>query len=346
MVKRYLTFLGAFVFILVHTGIYCDEPQISGSHIKISGDVMEAEDISAVAGIYSFIAIGSDESDSDDKNYIQLLKKDPHGAYAVFKNIFLFEGDKENGREMDIEGITSDGDNLYIIGSHSLLRKKIKTDKSYDKNLEKFRDDKIEDSRSRCLLYRVGLNSAGEETGRDKISLKDIIRNDKILKTFNGIPGKENGVDIEGIAIKDGWLYAGFRGPVFRGNYVPVMKFRFDNINDYSLLFVNLGGRGIRDITSVSDGFLILAGPVGDGPGSYQLYHWNGKDIIPGKKRKTADMGKLRLLGEIKPPPDGKAEGLAVLEENDKEYHLIIAFDGVKDQNRILQSLSISKQEP
>jgi hypothetical protein len=76
-----------------------------------------------------------------------------------------------------------------------------------------------------------------------------------------------------------------------------------------------LGGRGIRDLTAVSDGFLLLAGPVGDGSDFYQLYHWNGRDVLPGSNVKDDEQGKLQLLGEITPPSEGKVEGVAVPEE-------------------------------
>jgi len=141
------------------------------------------------------------------------------------------------------------------------------------------------------------------------------------LKTFSEIPSKENGVDIEGIAAKGDFLYLGFRGPAFRENWVPVMKLEFEDPEDYELLYVDLGGRGIRDITSVSDGFLLIAGPIGDGSASYQLYHWDGKDMIPGKDHNPEDLGKLTLLGEIappvstEPPARAKAEGIVLAQD-------------------------------
>lgn len=145
---------------------------------------------------------------------------------------------------------------------------------------------RIKNESSRDWLYRVKIDSKGRDSGKQRITLRQILKNDRVLQSFSNIPGKENGVDIEGVAVKDDWLYLGFRGPVFRDNDVPVMKLKFDEPEGtYQLLYVQLGGRGIRDITSVSDGFLIVAGPVGDGPASFQLYHWNGRDVIPGKDR-------------------------------------------------------------
>lgn len=216
------------------------------------------------------------------------------------------------------------------MGSHSLRRRRVKETNSYQENRDYFQKKKIDYQKNRGWVYKLTLDKKGKSTNKKKISLWNIIKKDEVLKTFSKIPSKENGVDIEGVAIKNKWLYVGFRGPVFRENYVPVLKLKFNKPEAYELLYVNLGGRGIRDIQSVSDGFLILAGLVGDGTDSYQLYHWDGKDLIPGEDRKK--IGTVNLLGEIWTPPEGKAEGLVILEEKNKSYDLIIAYDGILGQ--------------
>jgi len=256
----------------------------------------------------------------------------------------LIEGNETDGNELDIEGITVEGRHIYVIGSHSAKRKKIKESRTYHKNRKKFQDRKIEEEKNRDWLYQVRIDADGHALEKRRITLRKIIQNDPVLKTFRRIPSKENGVDIEGLAAQDGWLYIGFRGPVFRENYVPVMKLKFADPEDsYELLYVRLDGRGIRDMAGVSDGFLILAGPVGDGTDSYQLYHWDGKDVIAGKDRNPDEMGKLHLLGEINPPQEGKVEGLAVLQEQPTLYQLIIAYDGVNDTDKILQHFQVRK---
>jgi hypothetical protein len=308
--------------------------------MRISGEILAQENVSAVARFRSFLIIGADEA-ADRANCIQLLAMNQDGSCAATGSILLM---KDEGKELDIEGICAEGDLVYVIGSHSSKRKKIKADSSWKKNRETFHQDKIEDEISRDWLYRLRLNDEGKAADKDRISLRGIIHNDPALKAFCGIPSKENGVDIEGIAVKDGWLHIGFRGPVFRDNYVPVLRLRYEEPEKYELLYVQLGGRGIRDLAAVSDGFLILAGPVGDGSDSYQLYHWNGKDAVPGKDRRPEELGKVQLLGEI-PPLDAscKAEGLAVLEERQDSWQLVIAYDGAKDQNRLLQRFSLSR---
>ncbi|XOF34661.1 MAG: DUF3616 domain-containing protein [Candidatus Electrothrix sp. YB6] len=251
----------------------------------------------------------------------------------MHKDILVLEGDEDEGLELDIEGIGVERNQIYVIGAHCTKQKKVKPTRSRKKNRKLFRDSKIEEEWNRDWLYRVAIDAEGREVDEQRITLRDIIKNDSVLKTFAGIPSKENGIDIEGIAAKDGWLYVGFRE-----NYVPVMKLQFDKPEkSYELLYVQLGGRGIRDLAAVSDGFLLLAGPVGDGSDSYQLYHWNGRDVIPGSDVKDDEQGKLHLLGEITPPSAGKVEGVTVLEEHDSRYELIIAYDGAPDKEHVLQ---------
>lgn len=299
-----------------------------GRHIQAS------EDVSAIAAFKDFLVIGSDESVGEDENenYVQVLRQTGMNQYDVDHNILVLKGNKEDGKEMDIEGIAVSGHDIYVIGSHSRRRKTVKSDEKYKANRKTFSHDEIRDEKSRYSLFRLTVDANAKETKRKKISLRDIIKDDPVLKTFDKIPSKENGVDIEGLAVKDDWLYVGFRGPVFRENFVPVMKLKFDDPgNSYELLFVDLGGQGIRDITSVSGGFLILAGPVGDGPGSYQLCFWDGNDMVPGSNRRTEDVGHVSLLGELNPPQNGKAEGIVVFERpQDATYDLVIVYDGAQ----------------
>jgi hypothetical protein len=317
----------------------------AGSFISISGKVLAVEDISAVAWTGSFLIIGADEAVGADgnENYIQLLQKTKNG-YAVHKDILLLQGDETEGNELDIEGIAAEGDYVYVIGGHCLKREKVKQTRTQKKNRKKFHADKMIEERNRYWLYRIKIDSKGNKLKRQKITLREIITNDPALHPFSHIPSKENGVDLEGIATRDGWLYAGFRGPVFRENYVPVLRLQFNAPEkNYQLLYVQLGGRGIRDITTVSDGFLLLAGPVGDGTDSYQVYHWNGKDMIPGNDLKKRERGALHLLGELTPPPNGKVEGITVLREKEAEYQLIIAYDGAENKNAALRHFRVPR---
>lgn len=323
-------------------GQACLAAELSPSRAVTLPDTIKApEDISAIGAFGNFLIVGSDEGTGPgaNENIVQVLSKTGDAAYRVDHDILLFSGNDEDGKEMDIEGIAVEDETLYVLGSHSAKRPRVKGGRKYKKNLKTFRDTKIVREKSRDRIYRIKLDGQGRaiEGKSEHTSLRRLIQDHPVLTTFSAIPSKENGVDMEGIAVRDGTLYLGFRGPVFRGGYAPVMTLDFDDpAGTHALLYVRLGGRGIRSIARVSDGFLIVAGPVGDGPASYGLYHWDGRNMVPGKDRSPETMGRAWLLGEIRPPEEdgttGKAEGVAVLKEDADSYELIIVYDGIKEK--------------
>ncbi len=47
--------------------------------------------------------------------------------------------------------------------------------------------------------------------------LRDLLEDDEHLAPFLAIPGKDNGLDVEGIAVRGDRVLLGLRGPVLRG---------------------------------------------------------------------------------------------------------------------------------
>ncbi len=293
---------------------------------NIYDDDRKNKNISAIEVVGDRLIVGADEG-----NKIKVLKHNGK-AYAVEYGIPL-----SNDKEIDIEGIAYEDGIVYVIGSHSFKRNEIQADPTFAQSQAAIGDPTPELQRDR--LFRLNLNPAPTI---ELTSLRSIIESDRILKLFSKTPSKENGIDIEGIAVFNGLLYVGFRGPVLRDNWVPILKCKFANpITHPELVFVNLGGRGVRDLTRVKNGFLILAGPVGDGPGSYQVYFWDGevdRSDIP----TTGRSGQIELLGKIPVDGDMKAEGIALLKESNLDYEVIIVFDGV--DNGGISSYKITKR--
>lgn len=292
--------------------------------VTFGGDLESAEDISAVArvGDGKYLVVAGDEGSK-----VQILKRTAENEYTVKKTVPLLGGD-DGDEEIDIEGIARSGNRVYVIGSHSRKRSKVDpTKRSRSKNLARLEENERE--RPRENLFRFRLTDDGEVTEAPVAkSLRKPIKEHPVLGDFVKIPSKENGIDIEGVASDGDDLFAAFRGPVLRGGYVPVLVFDFGSPKDAEVRFVNLGGRGVRDVARVSDGFLLIGGPVGDEPVDFQVYFWNGEDCIGGDDVPPRPFPKS--LGVISPPaPGANAEGLAVLEETDRHYDVLIVFDGV-----------------
>jgi Protein of unknown function (DUF3616) len=284
--------------------------------INFIGQILHSDNISAIDISGDFLVIGADEG-----NQVQVLKRQGED-YAVVSDITL----NASAKEIDIEGIACDGNTVYVVGSHSAKRSKIDDDATYEKNHQKI--EKVVPEPDRDRLFHFSLDADGHAQNLEETSLRNIIDSKKVLKDFSLLPSKENGVDIEGIAIYKQQLYIGFRGPVLRENWVPVLKCRFAKpVTDAELVYVRLDGLGFRDITRVEDGFLILAGPVGDGPGAFQVYFWDGEDCLPGV-RASGKTGRIEYLGVIPTDEGAKAEGLTLLKESSSGYEVAIVFDG------------------
>lgn len=224
--------------------------------------------------------------------------------------------------ELDMEAVASDGKRLYVLGSNSLVRKRIEESNSYIKNKQRLRD--VGEQGGRHLLWRLDVSSQGRVTDFEFFDLSLLLAQDRILERFVNIPGKENGIDLEGLAVSGNQLYIGCRGPVLRDNYVPIIVVEFGR-QSYDLRFVRMGGRGVRDIARVDDGFLILAGAVGDGDANFPIYWWDGRDCLPGI---GSPGGRTDKLGDVDEKKGEKPEGLAILETTPEHWKVLIVSDG------------------
>lgn len=293
--------------------------------VRIEGEVKGAEDISALGIAGDYLVIGSDETTA-----VQILKATADG-YKVERSVSLARGN--NTAEIDIEAIAIDGNTVYVIGSHAMVRPRVKPNDSQRDNRRRLAQapSRNGEFRARNTLARFSLDGGGKPSQPRFSGLGAVLDKTPPFSLFRDLPSKENGVDIEALAFKDGKLYAGFRAPVLRENFVPVLVFGFKHPErDAQVRYLNLCGRGVRDLVSVDGGFLVLAGPLGDGPGGYQIYFWDGTDTVPGKDHPTE--GAVRLLAEL-PRSDvaAKAEGMAVLGAQAHSYELLIAYDGAKN---------------
>ena len=283
--------------------------------VELRGDIDAALGLSGVAIAGDFLVLGADEG-----HCLQILARDDAlGGWQLRQSVSLAAKDLE----VDIEAITYGGGFLYVIGSHSSRRRRLLDDLSVKKNRERVLQ--VQRQKSRCRLYRIKFDVQTGEVGRpDRIDLSKRLRADPLLRRFYEIPAKENGIDIEGMAYHDGRLHLGFRGPVLRDNFVPVMRVDFDHPKRYDLRFIRLDGQGIRDMVALEHGFLLLSGAVNDGSAPFRLWWWDGSDQIPGKGRTPRP---ARRLAEISTPGGAKAEGLAVVDSGPGDVDLIVIYE-------------------
>lgn len=237
--------------------------------------------------------------------------------------------------ELDAEGATTDGRYFYATGSHSAKRSDCRSNPD-SHHVLRFRRDP---ATGRALRGANGALVDYTETRR----LWSVLQAQPSLAAHVGgcldaAPGQQ-GVNIEGLAVRDGRLYFGLRGPVL-GGAAPVLSVDADALFSggdarATVTPLPLGPhRGIRDMVAVRDGFLLLAGPDDDPARQdvgWTVVWWDGKGSHGTTGLRT--LAALDLSGVSLRTCDKqiKPEALAVWGETPQTYNLLVLSDGLCD---------------
>jgi hypothetical protein len=325
--------------------------------------------LSSLVKVGEYLFMASDEGLS-----LERLRKTPdgygqHHCYSLADYLPLAE---DGDSEIDIEGIDFENHYMWITGSHGLKRKKPDADDSVKKQIKELA--KVECQPNRYLLARIPL-VADAKTGeyrlhkscrhpehKDKTltaavlkgnangnALTKALKKDVHLKHYLAIPGKDNGFDIEGLAIDGTRIFLGLRGPVLRGWAVvlelemeategPTLHLKPVGPKDkkYKKHFLDLAGMGIREMTPAGGDLLILAGPTMDLDGTIALFRW--KNALAHTKSSKKSMVYEKDVERLFDIPHGtgpnagrdKAEGIALLDNS----HLLVVYDSPADARK------------
>jgi len=226
---------------------------------------------------------------------------DAFSSHTSFGLSSLFTLPAADSEEADIEGMDVADGWLWIVGSHSVKRKNPKPADDSDAVAKKLAN--ISRDGNRHLLARIPIDgrkvkrtdgdrrAASIATGPESSALLEAIerrpdgRGDPHLAPFVPVPGKDNGFDIEGLAVNGDRVFVGLRGPVLRG-WACVLELRPVDAGDHLELegvdgqapyrkhFLNLGGLGIRDLLVLGEDLLILAGPTMALDAACAIWRW------------------------------------------------------------------------
>ncbi len=286
--------------------------------IPIYGELHHASDLSGIGQFNSLLLLVADEG-----NELQVLQPWRDG-YKVLRQIPL----NTTGHEIDLEAIACSEQAVYLLGSHSRTRVSKKHQPVSAQAWQSL--SKIDADTSRDVIMQLTLDQQGRVQANKSQSLRKWLENHPLLAPFSQIPGKENGIDFEGLAYRDGLLYVGCRGPVLRDGWVPVLVGAFDTMQqNMDIRFVCLNGLGIRELTAVKGGFLILAGPVNHSTDGFHFYFWNGINCLNKTKETHTAQGQCTYLASFKHLHGGSPEGVCILEETTDYYDMLVTFDGL-----------------
>jgi hypothetical protein len=243
--------------------------------------------------------------------------------------------------EVDVEGLARTADHLWVVGSHSLVRKQIKPHHPPEKAFRRL--SKVRREPNRFVIVRLAVQAyadgppapvratpAGEHSAlvgaRGSVGLTDVLADDPLIRPFLKIPSKDNGFDVEGIAVHGDTVYLGLRGPVLRGWAIVLEVAPHPDPDDdgrlvlgelpggsrYRTHLLDLGGLGVRDLCPHGDDMLVLAGPSMALSGPVRLYRW--RDAAATDASRLVRGEDISLVGEL-PHGAGEdhAEGIALL---------------------------------
>jgi len=293
----------------------------------------------------------------------------------------------KGGEEMDIEALDMQDGHLWLVGSHSSVRKKPKG-KGVEKDLARLAT--VEHQPARFMLARIPLpamqgqgaeakdarkaakkgSEKGSEKGPEKGSAKlepsgagsplvELLRRDEHLGPFLApagkgappgalaIPSKDNGLDIEGLAVHGDRVFLGLRGPVLRG-WAVMLEMEVQDAGNgflepkrgkkggaYRKHFLQLDGLGIRELSRHGDDLLILAGPTLPLDGTIRLYRLHGGLHLKEDSIHEQAPGDLEPLFDIpRSEKTDHAEGVALFSYFDKDDSVLIVYDSPSEQRR------------
>ena len=224
--------------------------------------------------------------------------------------------DPDDIEEADVEGLDYDRRNsyLWLVSSHSLKRGHVDRDRENVPVKKKFdRLAEVSGDGNRFLLARIpvvkedgmwtlkkkvergpkNLTAAQLHADRERVGkgndLTHALAKDDHLYRFLSIPSKDNGLDVEGLAVSGERVFLGLRGPLLRG-WAVILELELEE-DDASTLkmkkigpddqpyrkhFLQLRGLGIRDLCAQGADLLILAGPTMDLDGPVTIFRWPG----------------------------------------------------------------------
>jgi hypothetical protein len=262
------------------------------------------------------------------------------------KPVMLIPGDGE----LDAEAAATDGRYFYVAGSHSPRRSNCSA-RPDSRHIVRFARDLATGRAHQPSGVRATINQ-----GRNLSAPAGYADSTRLWALMQAQPelaahvahgqcmGDAGAVNIEGMAVRDGRLTFGFRGPVANGT-ATLLSVDADALFDPSgradpkavVSSLALGAHtGIRDMVAVTGGFLLLAGPDDERASQktvdFSVWFWDGRQT-PGQLGTARALASLdtRAVSLRSCDKEVKPEALTVLQETARGYQLLVLSDGLCD---------------
>ena len=308
--------------------------------LEFAPDSLVQSNLSAAAFSGDWLWVAGDEACGLDR----LRRLDPTGREALrfgevrdFPLADLLDLPGAADEEADLEGMAVADGFLWVVGSHGLKRKSTKPDQGHADNARRLAQVALDGNRRLLACLPIEADDQGApclvrhaRDGRRALRLKGDAKTNLLTRAladdphfgpYLAIPGKDNGFDIEGLAVDGHRLLLGLRGPVLRGWSALLeieVEARGDDLrlvplDDRGTLirkhFLQLDGLGVRDLHFSGNDLYILAGPTMVVNGDIRVFKWPAARSVFAANRKPVRFEEA--LTESVPLPHGRGTNRA-----------------------------------
>ncbi len=308
--------------------------------LEFAGDSLVKSNLSGAAFTGDWLWVAGDEACGLDR----LRRLDPVGRETLrfgevrsFPMADLLDLPDAAAEEADLEGMAVADGFLWVVGSHGLKRKDAKPGGAHADNAKRLGKLSLDGNRRLLARLPIETEASGEpcvvrraQDGRKALRLKGDTRANQLTRAladdphfgpYMTIPGKDNGFDIEGLAVDGRRLLLGLRGPVLRG-WSALLEIAVEARGGYLRLvplddsgtlirkhFIQLDGQGVRDLHFSGDDLYILAGPTMVLNGDIRVYKWPQARPLLAANREPVRFEEV--FAESAPLPHGRGTNRA-----------------------------------
>lgn len=251
---------------------------------------------------------------NDEDNLLRFYRFSQPGKPVQTFDLKPWFTDKRKAPEADLEAATRIGDTIFFISSHG-------------------RNSAGKPAPARQRLFALTLTETNNAVtvravGKIYTNLIADLAADPRYAPFDLAdaselaPKESGGFNIEAlVATPEGTLLIGFRNPIPKGRALLAPLLNPQAIIEGSAakfgapMLLDLGGLGLRDMCSTTNGYYVIAGPAGSGGGESRLFFWNG------------NMNTPRALSDVRFAKNNP-EGICFLDFGDRRDFLIVSDDG------------------
>jgi Protein of unknown function (DUF3616) len=330
--------------------------------LEFAADSLVQSNLSGAAFTGEWLWVAGDEACGLDR----LRRLDPVGREVLrfgevrdFPLADLLDLPGAADEEADLEGMAVAEGMLWVVGSHGLKRKNTKPERGHADNAKRLGKVALDGNRRLLACLPIEPDANGEpclvrraQDGRKALRLKGdahanlltrALADDPHFGPYMAIPGKDNGFDIEGLAVDGRRLLLGLRGPVLRG-WSALLEIQIEaRTDDLRLVpldgsgtlvrkhFLQLDGLGVRDLHFSGDDLYILAGPTMVLNGDIRVFKWPAARSALAANREAVCFEEALTSSVLLPHGRGinRAEAICQLPQalSEGKAHWLVLYD-------------------